>query len=325
LLNQQIANPFAIANFSGLQSTNPAAYNLMSHNGEYTSNTISLSTLVRAYPQMSGLSLNQPIGETKYQLVQFTVNHRYSQGLTLMGSLQLTKDQNRDYFANGFDPSPSWEATNTAVPVRFTAEGTYNLPFGKGKMWADSGWESAILGGYQLGASLEMETGQFIGFNNAFYVGQLSASNIKLKKPVYVNGQASGGSNYIQWLTAGNVVATPNVDSLGNFLGTCSYTGTGFVTNSQCQPTGYNLRVFPTTVPGVRNLGWDSTNANLQRTFPIVRERLNLETRIEVYNLFNHLGLGGANNNPTDPNFGRINGDNQPNGRWINISGHLRF
>jgi hypothetical protein len=83
--------------------------------------------------------------------------------------------------------------------------------------------------------------------------------------------------------------------------------------------------VFPTTVKGVRNLGWDETNANLQRTFSIVKEKLNLETRIEAYNVFNHLGLGGPNTNPTDPNFGRINGDNQPNGRWINISGHLRF
>jgi hypothetical protein len=325
LLNSQITNPFAIANFSGLQSSNPAAYNLMTLNGEYAAQTISLSTLVRAYPQMSGLSLNQPIGETKYQLVEFIVNHRYSQGLSLMGSLQLTKDQNRDYFANGFDTTPSWEATNTAVPVRFTAEGTYNLPFGRGKMWAGSGWESAVLGGFQLGASLEAQTGQLVGFNNAFYVGQLRGSDIKLPHPTYVNGQASGGSNYIQWMTAGNAVATPNVDSLGNFLGTCNYSGTGFVTNSQCQPTGYNLRVFPTTVKGVRNLGWDETNANLQRTFSIVKEKLNLETRIEAYNVFNHLGLGGPNTNPTDPNFGRINGDNQPNGRWINISGHLRF
>jgi hypothetical protein len=64
---------------------------------------------------------------------------------------------------------------------------------------------------------------------------------------------------------------------------------------------------------------------NLQRNFPIISEKLKLETRIEAYNVFNHLGLGGPDTNPTDPNFGRIFGDNQPNSRWINISGHLRF
>jgi hypothetical protein len=156
-------------------------------------------------------------------------------------------------------------------------------------------------------------------------VGEVHASDIKIKHPIYVNGQASGGSNYIKWLNPGNVVATPVTDSQGNFLGTCTYTGTGFVTNPQCQPTGYNLRVFPTHIQGVRSLGWDATNANLQRTFSLVKERVSLETRLEVYNLFNHLGLGGPDSNPTSGNFGLVTGDNQPNGRWMNISGHLRF
>jgi hypothetical protein len=182
------------------------------------------------------------------------------------------------------------------------------------------------LGGFQFGTTWEAETGQYINFNNAFYIGPLKGSNIKIKKPIYVNGQASGGSNYIQWLTAGNVTSTPNVDSTGKFLGTCTYSGTGFVTNPTCAPTGFNLRVFPRTVKGVRNIAWDQFNMNLQRTFPIAKDRLNLETRVEVYNVFNHLGLGGPNTNVTDTtNFGRITGDNQPNSRWINISGHLRF
>ena len=325
LLNTNIPNPFALSNFSSLQSSNPALFNLMSLNSFFTSSVTSIGNLVHPNPQMGQFNINESIGETKYQLVQFTVNRRLSQGLTLMGSLQLTKDQNRDYYKNGFDTIPSWEGTNTAVPVRATAEGVYQLPFGRGKMWGNSGVGSAILGGFQVGTTWEAQTGQYIGWGNLFYVGQFKASDIKLKKPAYVNGQATGGSNYIQWLTAGNATSTPNVDSLGNFLGTCTYSGTGFVTNSLCQPTGYNLRVWPTTAKGLRNIAWDEFNMNLQRTFPIVGDKLNLETRIEAYNVFNHLGLGGPDTNPTDPNFGRIFGDNQPNSRWINISGHLRF
>jgi hypothetical protein len=325
LLNNNIPNPFALSNFSSIQSSNPALYNLMSLNSFFTNSVTSIGNLVHPNPQMGQFYINESIGETKYQLVQFTVNRRMSSGLTLMGSLQLTHDQNRDYYKNGFDTIPSWEGTNTAVPVRATAEGVYQLPFGRGRMWENSGLGSAILGGFQLGTTWEAQTGQYIGWGNMFYVGQFKASDIKLKKPIYVNGQASGGSNYIQWLTAGNATSTPNLDSQGNFLGTCTYSGTGFVTNSLCQPTGYNLRVWPTTVPGLRQIAWDEFNMNLQRTFPIVGDKLNLETRIEAYNVFNHLGLGGPDTNPTDPNFGRIFGDNQPNGRWINISGHLRF
>jgi hypothetical protein len=78
-------------------------------------------------------------------------------------------------------------------------------------------------------------------------------------------------------------------------------------------------------VKGLRNIAWDEFNMNLQRSFPIVKDKLNLDARFEAYNVFNHLGLGGPDTNPTDSTFGQINGDNQPNPRWVNISGHLRF
>jgi hypothetical protein len=327
LLNSRVTNPFNISNFAGLQSTNPAAYNMMSRNGFFTQSLISIGSLVHAYPQMTGLTIQRSIGETKYQEVEFTVNRRYAQGLTLMGSLQLIADKNRDYFANGFDSTPSWEASNTAVPVRFTAEGVYNLPFGRGRMWATSGLQSAILGGWQLSSTLEMETGQLVQFNNLFYIGPINGSNIKIAHPIYVNGQASGGSNYVKWLNPGNVVATPmtTVGANGATTTTCTYTGTGFVTNPQCQPTGYNLRVFPRTVPGVRQMGWNGVNANLQRAFPIIKERLSMEMRFEAYNVFNHQNLGGPDSNPTDGNFGFVTGGGNENARWLNVSGRLRF
>jgi hypothetical protein len=53
-----------------------------------------------------------------------------------MASIQFNDQHDRDYFANGFDPSPSWEPTNYSEPVRFTMEGVYNLPFGRGRAWA---------------------------------------------------------------------------------------------------------------------------------------------------------------------------------------------
>jgi hypothetical protein len=325
LLGNNIPNPFALSNFGSVQGSNPALYSLWSLNSFFTSAVTSIGNLVHPNPQMGQFNINESIGETKYQLVQFTVNRRLYDGLTLMGSLQLTKDSNRDYYANGFDTVPSWEGNTNIVPVRATAEGAYQLPFGRGKQWENTGVGSAILGGFTFSTTWEAQTGQSIGWNNLFYVGQFKASDVKIKKPIYVNGQATGGSNYIQWLTAGNATSTPNLDSLGNFLGTCTYSGTGFVTNPQCQPTGYNLRVWPTQVKGLRNIAWDEFNMNLQRNFSIVKEKLNLETRIEAYNVFNHLGLGGPDTNPTDSTFGQINGDNQPNSRWINISGHLRF
>jgi hypothetical protein len=88
LLSSKINNPFLISNYRSLQSSNPAAYNLMSLNSYFTQSQIPLSNLVRAYPQMSGLSLNESPGESSFEELLVTLTRRYSRGLTLMGSLQ---------------------------------------------------------------------------------------------------------------------------------------------------------------------------------------------------------------------------------------------
>jgi hypothetical protein len=328
ILGARIPNPFQLSNFSGVAASNPAAYNLMSLNTFFTQTTIPISTLVTAYPHMNGLSLNQSLGKSHFQELLVSLTRRYSHGLTVMASFQFNDQWDRNYFANGFDPLPSWEPSNNSEPVRFTLEGVYNLPFGKGREWANTGLKSAIFGGFQLSGSYEAQPGMLIGFGNAFYVGPISASAIKIKHPIYVNNQGSGGSNYVQWLNPGTATATASTvtNPDGTVSTTCTYSGTGFVTNSACQPQGANLRVFPARINGVRQMGMNGAAANLQRTFPIW-ERMSLETTLNAYNLFNHQVLGSVDTNPTDPNFGRVFGDGWPNssGRWISIQGRLRF
>jgi hypothetical protein len=328
LLAGNVPNPFLLSNFSGLASSNPAAYNLMSSRGYYTSPTIPVGSLLRASPQYSGLSLNQSLGQTHFHEFLINLTRRYSRGLTLMASLQLNDHHDRDYFANGFDSLPSWEPSNNSEPVRFTLEGVWDLPFGRNKMWANSGWESRMFGGFQLSGSYEAQPGQLINFGNAFFVGNIKASSIKINHPVYHNDLGTGGSDYVQWLTPGTATATAvtTTNSDGTTTTTCTYSGSGFVTNSACTPTGYNLRVFPTRVNGVRQMGMNGADFNVQRTFPLV-ERMTLETTFNAYNVFNHQVMGGPNTNPTDPNFGRVTGDGWPNssGRWLSIQGRLRF
>jgi hypothetical protein len=70
-----------------------------------------------------------------------------------------------------------------------------------------------------------------VNFGNAFYVGDVKGSGIKINHPVYHNDQASGGSNYVQWLNAGTAVAnaTTVTNSDGSVTTTCTYSGNGFV------------------------------------------------------------------------------------------------
>jgi hypothetical protein len=319
LLGQLVPNPFYIGNFSGLAGSNPAAYSVISHSSYYTSPMIAVGNLVRAYPQMSGFSEREPLGSSSFQELLFALTHRMSHGVSVTASFEVNDQHDKDFFWDAFDPLPSSEPSNASEPTRFTMEEVWKLPFGKGNPWATSGWKNAAFGGFQIDTSYELQPGTLVGFGNLFYQGAPSGSAIKIGKPIWVLNPATGGPNYIQWLNPGNVTATFNA-------GTCTYSGTGFVTNSQCQPNAYNLRVFPTRINGVRAMGMNNVNGNLARTFHLW-ENMNLETTFLVYNVFNHQGFGGPNASPTNGNFGRVTGDGFPQAgsRWLSIQGRLQF
>ncbi|WP_446743411.1 carboxypeptidase regulatory-like domain-containing protein [Silvibacterium acidisoli] len=320
LLSSQVTNPFRISNFGDLAQSNAAAYNRMALNSYFTAAKINLSYLLTADPQMTGFAMYQSLGESHFQELQFNLTRRYHSGLTLMGALQLNDQHDRDYFANVYDPAPSWEPSNNSMPYRVTGEALYELPFGHDREWLRNGIASKVLGGYQLTGSYERQPGPLLVFSNLFYIGTPN-KDIKLKHPVYVNNQANGGSNYVQWLNKGKVTASYSG-------GTCTYTGTGFVTNSSCQPNSYNETVFPTRVNGVRAQATDTIQMGVQRKVAIT-ERVGFEARIEAYNLLNRQVLGTPNVTPTSATFGQITADGgsngSGNGRWLSIQGRLRF
>jgi len=161
-----------------------------------------------------------------------------------------------------------------------------------------------------------------IGFSNLFYIGNPDAKYIKLKHPVFNmnNLYTTGNANTITWLYPGDVTATA---ATSGGITTCTYSnGVGFVTNPSCQPNGFNTRVFPTRIPGVRNMGFNSMNGNIVRNFHLA-ERFNLETSLLVYNVFNHQIYGGAQASPTNSNFGLVTGGG--GSRWLSFQGRLRF
>jgi hypothetical protein len=228
---------------------------------------------------MSGLSLWRSIGLLHFNEFQANLTKRYANGLTVFAALQLNAQHDADYFANPYDTAPTWEPSNNSMPYRITGEGLYELPLGKGKAFAKAGIASTLLGGFQLGGSYERQPGPLLQFGNLFYLGTPS-SKIKLKHPVYVNNLGNGST----------------------------YTGTGFVTNPSCQPNGYNARVFPQRVDGLRQQATDTIQASLQRNFHIT-EQFNFKARCEAYNLLNRQVLAAPITTPTSSNFGQVVAD----------------
>jgi hypothetical protein len=317
ILSANVPNPFYIGNLGGLATSDPAEYNVLSKSSYINSKTIQLANLVRPYPQMAALRYYKSNGTSEFQEFQANASRRMSNGLVANVAFQANYQKDRDYYANAFDARPSLESSNLSAPWRLTASGVYTLPFGQGRKWAQRGLNRMLFGGFILSGTFEGQPGNLLTFNNMFYVG--STDGIQLKHPSF-NDNYTTGTAFIQGF---NVQSPTTTATTTNSITTCTYSGIGFVTNSSCQPNSYNLRVFPTHVEGVRQQGLANYNGTLTRTFH-PQERATFETRVDLFNVFNHQRVGAANVSPTNAQFGEVTSDNG-NGRAIVFQGLLRF
>src|SRR6266702_1110880 len=328
LLGQNVLNPFNIANLSGLKTSDPVYYNVLSKSSYINAKNISIANLVRPYPQLAALRFYNSIGGSQFQELQANLSKRISRGLVANVAYQKNYQKDRDYFENPFDTHPSLESSPQSPPWRLTATWVYTLPFGRGQKFARGSWSSAIFGGFKYSGSFEANPGNLLTFAgngsgsgnaNVFYFGDMN--NIRIKVNWVLNTAAATPTVY--GFNAQSVTAVPSTPVNGAY--SCTYTGTGFVTSTSvasglpsCYPTNYNLRVFPIHVEGVRAQGLANWNMNLGRTFN-PNERFKVEGRVDLLPAFNHQRLaavGGGQMNTTDSRFGQVTSDNG-NGREI--------
>jgi hypothetical protein len=197
----------------------------------------------------------------------------------------------KDWYPNEFDPLPLWRESNNSRPHRWTASGIYEFPFGKGRRWLNRGGiRDAVLGGWQVGAIWQMQSGSAIDFGNVFYYG----------------------SNHRDIAFPGGL---PNADRWFNT--------DNFERDSTKAPTSFHRRVFPSRFNWLRTMPLKQLDANLQKTFR-VKEALQADLRVDLLNAPNHQVLGGPNTDPTSASFGRVTSwVNTP--RYIQFQLRLRF
>ena len=153
----------------------------------------------------------------------------------------------------------------------------YELPFGKGKMLAQSGIGNAILGGWRVNGIISAYTG------TPFTVG---APGTSLNAP-----------NNTQ--TADQLVASvPFLQGVGP--GNHWYDNTAFaaVTTQRFGTTGRNI---------LRNPGVLNTDLDITRQFAI-KERMGLQFRAQFFNLANTSHFNGPSTSVTSGTFMQITG-----------------
>jgi hypothetical protein len=180
----------------------------------------------------------------------------------------------------------------------------YQLPFGQGHKWVNHGWESYVVGNWQLSGTIARESG--------LPFGVATNSNIN------AGGQANSATQIAQVKILG-----------GHDPNDPYYTGSSFIN----PPAG----VLGTTghyLGSVFGPGLFAWNASISRIFPFKEGKIKFQLQGEAYNLTNTVifaNPGGTccwsttSTGATNYNgFGVISGT-QSTPRYLVVAGYLRF
>lgn len=289
-MNSNVTNPFYIGNLNSLKTSDPLVYADMSSNSFFTSKTIRKNQLLRAFPQMTGVSQSySPIGEVRTDALEARVERRFANGFNLNASYTRMRGRSKDFFLNEFDPEPSWRDNGQTKPHRLAGTSVFELPLGKGKPFLNKGWLALLTGGFQVSATYEYQPGPLLSFGNVFYYGD-NLDDIK-----------KGPRTLDHWFNTAN-----------------------FETNSSKAPSSFHRRVFPTQIDGLRGASTNLWNGNIQREFRL-REAARLQLRFDVLNLFNHTIFDTPETNPLSTNFGKVTDQAYYLNRYLQIQAKIRF
>jgi hypothetical protein len=149
--------------------TNPYA-GLLPNGNTANGAVVPLSTLLYPYPQYGTtnvLEQNQTIGQSYFNSAIAHLEQRSRHGLTLTANFSYSKLIEADTFLNDQDATPTRRVSPFDHTYHFTTGATYNLPFGKGKLFNFGGNRLAneILGGFVVNSIYQFQTGNPIEFS----------------------------------------------------------------------------------------------------------------------------------------------------------------
>jgi hypothetical protein len=236
----------------------------------------------------------------------FQVQANYVFGKTLSNSgvtgSQSETDSNLDLRNPGFNYNrASFDITQT-----FHAFGTYQLPVGRGRRWASHGVLGKVLEGWQIGAIGTMRTGAPVSFSTSYAT---VSQNTSTNPAVAVGMTDRQVCSAIGLYYTGGIpsflppnFSVPN-SAAGAAPGTTLNANYGVLTNPAAGALGdRGLR------QGCSGLRFSNIDANVVKRTQI-KERVNFELRMEVFNVPNSVrfAVNATNTNINNTNFGQVN------------------
>lgn len=290
--------------------------------------------------------------ESAYNSLQAKMERRFSNGMSYLAS--YTWSHNLD---NSVDPLGGgtsyrmWqiipiihEITNSNYDVRhrFTFNGSYELPFGRGRAFMTNApsWLDEIAGGWRTDLTFVAQTGiPFTVGTNGINTpsGQGSARSILVGNPFAPGGSPNATNpqltscptavkNKAHWYNACafdnplNGAATPNLNNgIGSFPSNPPYVADEATAVMYLGGKSNN----------VYGPGYERINLALGKEFTTWREQY-VQFRADVFNLFNHPSLANPSNTGLSATAGQITAplglqSNVPDARFFQLSGKYVF
>ncbi len=277
-LTAQVTNPFAgVPEFAG---TGLAAVR------------VGRSQLLRPYPHFTDITVRLPAGYSYFHSLQVSVDKRMSRGLNFQASWTWSKFMEAASYLHETDLVLEKVVSDQDYTHRLVFSTIYELPFGRGKpvLRNARGVLDAFIGGWQLQAWFEGQSGQTLGFGNSIFNGDLGDI------PLPVSERRAE-----RWFN----------------------TEAGFDRDTRRQLAN-NIRTFPSRFSGVRSDGINNFDFSLFKHFRI-REGLKAQFRMEAFNALNHVQFANPNTTPTSTAFGSLTGEKGHGQRQITFAVKLMF
>jgi hypothetical protein len=285
-------NPYAdfdLNTVMGTSVTNPFSGLLPNGNSKFNAAKQTLAGLAVPYPQFGNTSIteqNQTIGQSFFHSGMIHIQQRAKHGLTLTANYSFSKLIEQDTFLNDEDSALTRRVSPFDHTHHFTAGGSYNLPFGSGKMFSfnNSKLMDELLGGFVFNAIYQFQTGPPIYFSDDLAL--LPGKTIKDIKSAPRATSKAGLGNITGLVNASSVF----VEGAASCPSTSTCNGSVYFTDSTGSSNAnvyYHYRTLPQTMGWVRSDGFNNMDASILKDFKLYRQA-RLQLRFETFNTLNH-------------------------------------
>jgi hypothetical protein len=256
------------------------------------SSTVALSQLLRPFPAFTGVNYTSNDGFSWYHAMTVRVEKRLSKGFSFQTSWTYSKLMEAISYLNAGDLRPARAPSDLDATQAIMISGIYEFPVGRNRTFFRTmpRFWNALIGGWQVEASYEGQSGFPLGFGNAIFNGNLADIPLPVSQRTVQ-----------EWFNVNAGFDRISADQLAS-----------------------NVRTFPLRFSGVRSDGINNLDASLMKHFRI-SERVDTQFRFEGINALNHVQFAAPNTTVTSSAFGTVTSELGHGQRMVNFCWKVLF